>query len=263
MKKIIISIILLITVFYAIKDSDSFSEAVASHVDNIQVLNMALYMPEYQKPLYRVKTEEKYVALTVDDGPDPRFTPELLDILKEHNAHATFFLVGNQVLKYPKLAKREISEGNEVGNHTLTHPDLLKEKGNKAILNEINGGAKAIESVLKIKPKYFRAPKGLLNKDAYEIANALGERVIVWNVTLEHYATPTPKLMARRIINKATPGSIILMHDGRLNRSRSIHAIPMVIEGLQKKGYKIVTLSELLAVQDEQTGTYHALETMR
>lgn len=209
-------------------------------------------LPEYRRSLYRVHTTEKIVALTVDDGPDPRFTPKLLAILQSHHIHATFFLVGKHVLQYPDLARAELQQGNEVGNHTLTHPDLLKEASDREMVHEIAGGARAIQEELGVTPKYFRAPKGLFNQKGFQMANSLGERVIMWTITLEHEACPTPQAMAQRIINGVTPGNIILMHDGNLDRTKSIEAIPIVIDGLQKKGYTFVTLSQLLAA-DQHT----------
>ena len=205
----------------------------------------------YNKIVYRINTKEKIVALTVDDGPDPRFTPKILDILKENNVHASFFVVGSQLEKYPDIGKRLLEEGNEVGNHTYSHPELPSGDTNQ-IINEIVQGAEVIQKVLDIKTKYFRAPKGLFNNDVLRVANEQGEMVILWSITLEHHASPTPHDMAMRIIDKITPGGIILMHDGRLDRTRSIEALPILIKGLQEKGYKLVTVSELLAAEEHK-----------
>jgi len=226
------------------------SDIVARNTQDQDVLEARSSLPEYKKSLYRVRTNEKLVALTVDDGPDPRFTPKLLDILKKYNAHATFFLVGNQIVKYPYLAKRELQDGHEVGNHTRSHLDLLEITDDRQLVDEITGGKNIIQNVLGVTPKYFRAPKGFFNEKAYKTANDLGERVVMWTITLEHSQSPTPELMAQRIVDNVTSGNIILMHDARLDRSKSIKAIPLVIEGLQKKGYRIVTLSELLAAEN-------------
>ena len=201
--------------------------------------------------VYRINTEEKIVALTVDDGPDPRFTPKILDILKENNVHATFFVVGRQLEKHPDIGKRLVKEGNEVGNHTYSHPALTSEDANQ-VVNEIIKGSEVIQNVLDTKTKYFRAPKGLFNKDVIKVANGQGEIVMMWSITLEHCNTPTPHDMAMRIIDKTTPGCIILMHDGRLDRTRSIEALPILIKGLQEKGYKFVTVSELLAAEEHK-----------
>ena len=205
----------------------------------------------YKQIVYRINTEEKIVALTVDDGPDPRFTPKLLDILKENNVQASFFVVGSQLEKYPDIGRRLVEEGNEVGNHTYSHPKLPDEDTNQ-IINEIVQGAEVIQKVLDTKPKYFRAPKGLFNNDVLRVANEQGEMVIMWSITLEHHTSPTPHDMAMRIIDKISPGGIILMHDGRLDRTRSIEALPILIKGLQEKGYKLVTLSELLAAEEHK-----------
>jgi peptidoglycan/xylan/chitin deacetylase (PgdA/CDA1 family) len=195
--------------------------------------------------IYRVNNTEKLVAITVDDGPNPKFTPRLLDILRENKIHATFFVVGNQLEKYPDLGKRILKEGNEVGNHTYTHPKLLKNNSSE-IIDEIVKCNDTIEKVLGIKTKYFRPPKGQLNHDIIKAAHEHGEKVVLWSIALEHHDANTPEEMVNRIVNNITPGGIILMHDGRLDRTKSIQAVPELIKELQDNGYKFVTLSELL-----------------
>ena len=204
-----------------------------------------------EKILYKIRTKEKLVALTVDDGPDPSFTPKLLDILKENNIHATFFVLGSQLEKYPDIGMRLLEEGNEIGNHTYSHPELPSIDASQ-IANEITQGTEAIQRVLGTKTKFFRAPKGLINDDVLRIAKEQDQLVIKWSITLEHRDSPTPHDMATRVIDKITPGGIILMHDGRLDRTRSIEALPVLIKGLQEKGYKFVTLSELLALGEQK-----------
>lgn len=213
--------------------------------------NLCFYLNRYQKCLYKVTTDQKVVALTVDDGPDPRYTPEILDLLKEKRTPATFFLVGQKAQKYPYLVHRELIEGHELGNHTFSHP-VLTAINNGEIISEHNEGRRLIKQVSGIETKYFRPPRGQLDKALYEAAVNNGEIIIMWTLAVENRRTPTPQLMAKRIINKVTPGTIILLHDGILDRTRSVKTLPIIIDGLKNKGYRFVTISELIRLQENQ-----------
>ena len=197
------------------------------------------------KLITHAATKEKLVALTIDDGPDPRFTPQDLDILKRYHVPATFFVVGQSCEKYPDLIKRELAEGHEIENHTYTHPDLQ----NDNLLQteeEISKAQEVIERLTNKRPVYFRPPKRLFTNETVDIAEANGYQTILWSICVEHHACKTVDDMANRVIKAAKPGTIILTHDGRLDRSRSVEALPLIIEGYQKKGYRFVRLDELL-----------------
>jgi len=202
------------------------------------------------KLITQVDTQEKVVALTFDDGPDPRFTPIVLDILKQYQVPATFFVVGQSCEKYPGLIQRELAEGHEIENHTYTHPDLRKDSflqteeeilQNQAVLTRLTGQ----------EPHYFRPPKRLFTNKTVEIAKANGYQTILWTVCVEHHAAKTVDDMAQRVVDKARPGTIILAHDGRLDRSRTVEALPLIIEGYQQQGYRFVSLKELLSLSQE------------
>jgi peptidoglycan/xylan/chitin deacetylase (PgdA/CDA1 family) len=193
----------------------------------------------------RADTKEKIVALTIDDGPDPRFTPAVLDILKRYHVPATFFVVGQSCEKYPEIIKRELAEGNEIENHTYTHPDLRSD----SVLQteqEILKNQAVIERLTNKTPHYFRPPKRLFTNNTVDVAEDNGYETILWTVCVEHHASKTVEDMANRVIKYAKPGTIILTHDGRLDRTRSVEALPLIIKGYQKKGYRFVRLDELL-----------------
>lgn len=196
----------------------------------------------------KADTKEKLVALTIDDGPDPRFTPQVLAILKRYNIPATFFVVGQSCEKYPDIVRRELAEGNEIENHTYDHPDLRKSSTVKAEW-EISKNESIIKGLTNRKPIYFRPPKGLSTNETIDIAEANGYQVVLWSVCVEHHKCKTVADMADRVIKAAKPGTIILTHDGRLDRSRSVEALPMIIAGYQQKGYRFVRLDELLKNQ--------------
>jgi peptidoglycan/xylan/chitin deacetylase (PgdA/CDA1 family) len=207
--------------------SSSFSHNVITHVDT---------------------GGEKLVALTFDDGPDPRFTPEILDILKKNNIKATFFVVGENCEAYPDIVRRQVAEGHEIENHTFTHPDL---NNDDAINTEkqIIRAEKAIEKITHKKPVYFRPPKRLFKNTTLDVAELNGYTTVLWTIGLEHHKSRTVQDMANRVIKAAKPGTIFLAHDGRLDRTRTVEALPLVIQGYKKQGYRFVTLRELMAYQ--------------
>lgn len=190
--------------------------------------------------------KEKMVALTFDDGPDATYTPKVLNILKKYNIKATFFVVGENVQAQPGLIRQEISEGHEVENHTFTHPDLVKDI-TISTEEEIIRTQHVIEAVSGRKPCYFRPPKGLFTDDTIDIAESNGYIVVLWTIGVEHQKSKTSKAMADRVIKAAKPGIIILAHDGRLDRTKTVNALPLIIKGYQKRGYRFVTLQELLS----------------
>lgn len=188
---------------------------------------------------------EKLAALTFDDGPDPRFTPQVLEILKHYDVKATFFVIGQSAVLYPDLIRQEVNAGHEIENHTYTHPYLEKDSGLR-VEEEISQTEAVIETLTHRKPAYFRPPRRLFNQKVIDIADLNGYQMILWEIGIEHHAAKTPADMAQRVIDKASLGIIILAHDGRLNRTRTIEALPLVIQGYQDQGYRFVTLAELM-----------------
>jgi peptidoglycan/xylan/chitin deacetylase (PgdA/CDA1 family) len=201
--------------------------------------------------VYSAHVNEKLVALSVDDGPDPRFTPAILGILEYERVPATFFVVGRNVALYPELLRREVEDRNEIGNHTYTHPEM-NGLSQEALLTELARNEAEIAAVTGLRPFYFRPPKGYLDRRELETAVQAGYRVILWSVALEHHDLLTPEAMANRVIRLAEPGGIILLHDGRLDRTRSVEALPLIIRGLKRKGFRFVTVGQLLQQGQEQ-----------
>lgn len=191
---------------------------------------------------------QKLVALTFDDGPDPKFTPQVLDILKANHVPATFFVIGKKAVKYPALIKREVREGHEVENHTYTHPEMDK-RGKLAAKKEIIETEKVIKQLTKRQPHYFRPPKKLFTNETVDIAEQHGYKVVLWRVCIENQNANTVNKMANRVIKRAKPGIIILGHDGRLDRSATVKTLPLIIKEYRRKGYTFVTLTELLKYQ--------------
>ncbi len=189
----------------------------------------------------------KVVALTFDDGPHPIYTPQVLDILKRYKVKATFFLIGERAERYPEIAHQIVIEGHEIGNHTYSHPNNLPKKSLDEIRREIEMGAAAIERVTGVRPRLFRPPKGFLNYRVLTAAQLEGYTLVFWTVSADHKDAPTPEAMANRVLKLVHPGAIILMHDGRIkSRWKDVKALPLIIEGLRKRGYGFATVSKLI-----------------
>lgn len=186
------------------------------------------------------------VALTIDDGPDPRYTAPILTILRREGVRATFFVIGNNALRYPYLVREELAEGHEVGNHSFSHPDLRNASYEDVKREVILGGDAISRATQGEHTALFRPPSGRFNGELARVAAELNYRVILWTVGLENRATHTPEQMIERVLAQVRPGSIILLHDGRLDRTATVLALGPLIERLKAKGYQFVTISEML-----------------
>lgn len=206
-----------------------------------------------QGVILRAETTDKIVALTFDDGPDPRFTPAVLAILKDRHIRATFFVVGEDAALYPELVRNTCQAGHEIENHSYTHPDLMKPT-DLTVNEEIAWCQETIESITGAAPIYFRPPRRLYNSDILKLSGVFGYRLVLWSVCLENRAANTPEKMAARAAGLIGPGAIILAHDGHLDRSMTVKALPILIDELQRRGYRFVTLRELLSSVPAKTG---------
>lgn len=189
----------------------------------------------------------KCIALTFDDGPGPD-TGRLLDLLKAQNVPATFFVLGDQAVRYPDMVRREYAEGNEVGNHTWDHKDLSKLSA-AAVRDEINHGADAIAAAGIPRPTLVRPPYGAVDDTVRSVA---GFPFIMWRVDPEDWKYPDAARIADQIVSHAKPGRIVLSHD---TRRTTIDAMPAVIQRLKQEGYTFVTVSTLMKGVSLQNGT--------
>jgi peptidoglycan/xylan/chitin deacetylase (PgdA/CDA1 family) len=182
----------------------------------------------------------KCIALTFDDGPDPG-TTKLLDTLKANHAKATFFVLGSQVATNADILKREVAEGNEVGNHTYTHMKLAGAPEAK-VQEEIGKTQDAIKLVLGISPVLFRPTYGATDKQLDAVTKQDNLAQILWTVDTDDWRDHNSALIEKRVLKGAKPGHIILMHDVR---PTTVAAVPNIIKKLAAQGYKFVTVSEL------------------
>lgn len=194
-------------------------------------------------------TKEKVIALTFDDGPHPRYTDMILDILKEYGIRATFFVVGENVALYPEQLKRISAEGHEIGNHTYTHADLKRINKN-TLMHELGETERVIENLTGKRPTVFRPPEGRCNETVVACANERGYTTVLWTVDPRDWASPPARDVAAVIEKNAKCGSVILCHDYNSNKKcPTPEALRTVIPKLIEKGYSFVTVSELLDLE--------------
>lgn len=198
--------------------------------------------------LSHANTGTKVVALTFDDGPDPTYTPRVLNILARYGVRATFFEQGRMIRRYPDIARQTLRAGHVLGNHTETHP-YLERLSQGGVAAEMSACDEALSTFVGVRTDLFRSPRGAWNPDIYHETALRNDYLILWSVALEHSDTPTPEGMSARVLKLVKPGGIILMHDGA-NRSRetTIQALPLLLDGLHARGYRIVTVPELLKI---------------
>ncbi|MFF4113264.1 polysaccharide deacetylase family protein [Streptomyces sp. NPDC001714] len=192
----------------------------------------------------------KCVALSFDGGPSPT-TPRLLDILKQWHLHATFFVQGRgHISKYPEILRRIAEEGDEIGNHTWTHPRLtdLDEADARA---ELTRTQDAIEKITGTRPVLMRPPEGRTNRKVAKVCRELGLAQVLWSVTAKDYETTDSALITRRVLDQTHRDGIILLHD--LHKG-TVPAVPGILKALEQRGYTIVTVSQLLAPAEPQPG---------
>jgi peptidoglycan/xylan/chitin deacetylase (PgdA/CDA1 family) len=184
---------------------------------------------------------QRCVALTFDDGPSGRTTPRLLDVLADADVPATFFVLGAQAQAYPKLVRRIAAEGHEIGNHSWSHPDLTRMPIGSA-RKQIDRTSRVIEKITGQRPVLLRPPYGARNKKVDALARSQGYSEVLWSIDTRDWENHSPKKILAAA-KKARRGAIILMHDIHAD---TVDAVPAVIAALRKKGFTLVTVSDLL-----------------
>jgi len=195
--------------------------------------------------------KEKKVALTFDDGPDSVYTPQMLDVLKQHDVKATFFLLGNRSKLFPDMVKRIVAEGHIVGNHTMTHPNIIK-LNDQQVRDNIIQAEEVLAELTGYRTALFRSPYGSLDPQRIKIIEELGYKIIAWNVDSLDWKSLTAEQVEFNILEDAKEGSIILQHSAggeEENLSGSVEALGKVITTLKNEGYTFVTIPELLGLE--------------
>jgi peptidoglycan/xylan/chitin deacetylase (PgdA/CDA1 family) len=186
----------------------------------------------------------KDIALTFDDGPGP-YTPEILDVLERFHVRATFFAIGKMERYFSASTIRQIHDGDVIGDHTETHPQL-------ATLSAHEQHEQLFEDIVRIellggdRPTLFRPPYGSYNATTMRELHRLHLLMVLWSADTEDYLRPGVPVIVQRALEGAKPGAILLMHDGGGNRAQTVAALPTIITKLRKRGYNLVTVPELL-----------------
>ena len=200
----------------------------------------------------RVPVSGNYIALTFDDGPHPQNTPRLLDILRARNVKATFYVIGRSVDLYPQVVRRTVAEGHELGNHSHTHR-LLSKLGDTELRSEMKRCRDAVSNAAGVQMRTMRPPYGgLLQRQRQLVHDEFGYPTILWSVDPLDWKRPGPSVVTSRILSGTNAGAIVLAHD---LHSQTVDAMPATIDGLLRRGYKFVTVSQLLAMKLEAATT--------
>jgi peptidoglycan/xylan/chitin deacetylase (PgdA/CDA1 family) len=198
----------------------------------------------------RADIQEKLVALTYDDGPYPPYTNQLLDILDRYQVKATFFEIGRNIEKHPEIVQAIAARGDELANHSYSHKDMMF-KPREYLLSEIEKTDKLLQELgVKQDSISFRPPWGRRFVVLSYLLSQMHKKLIMWDVDSQDYEQKlTADDIANRVIENVRSGSIVVMHDGGGDRSKTVAATETIVKSLQSKGYAFKTVSELLKNQ--------------
>src|SRR5205807_9554009 len=190
-----------------------------------------------------VHVDGPYIAMTFDDGPSATLTPKLLDLLAAHHIKATFFVIGENVAEHPEIVARAAREGHEIANHSWSHPNFGK-MSQESVRSQVQRTDDAIKSATGKRPTLLRPPSGLITeREKRWIHDEFGYDIILWDVDPLDWKRPGPAVVRNRILKETRPGSIVLSHD---IHPGTIEAMPSTFNELEAKGFKFVTVSELI-----------------
>ena len=199
--------------------------------------------------LCQVATERKEMALTFDDGPHPRHTPWLLDMLAAKGIHATFFVIGRRVRRYRDILARTFAEGHEIGNHCDHHVPLSPLPA-PLIARELKVCGHLIEGVTGEQPRFMRPPMGWINDKVLRVTRDLGYEPVIGSIHPQDSRQPGLPVIMRRLRRRLEPGAIIILHDGgwriRASRQQTLQAVDTLTDELLLEGYTFPTLSTMV-----------------
>ena len=208
-----------------------------------------------------LKTPKKVIALTFDDGHSPNATSQILDILKEKNIKATFFMIGQNLKNFPQIGKQVVADGHAIGNHTWHHWNRPMNEFTAA--REIDDTAALLYETTGVKTSLFRPPNGFLSNGLAAYARKQDDVVVLWSIDSGDWRKRGVSVegLVNHVLHNAKPGAIVLMHDGsgistvgpaNSLGSLTIEALPKIIDELKKQGYEFVSVPELLQMQEPQ-----------
>src|SRR5438093_9400063 len=190
-----------------------------------------------------VHVDGPYIVMTFDDVPSATLTPKLLDLLAAHHIKATFFVIGENVAEHPEIVARAAREGHEIGNHSWSHPNFGK-MGDESVRSQLQRTDDAIKNATGERPTLMRPPYGsITDREKHWIHDEFSYQIILWDVDPYDWRRPGPAVVRNRILKETQPGSIVLSHD---IHPGTIEAMPSTFDALEAKGFRFVTVSELI-----------------
>ena len=201
---------------------------------------------EAEKALSHGNRDKKCIALTFDDGPHPRYTPKILELLEKYHIKATFFMIGSNARLYPELAKAVFAAGHEIGSHTYSHPHMLG-LSCESLLAEIKSTEDIFLELGLPTPSLFRPPEGYRTKEQCALLSDEGYRVVVWSLDTHDWKSTPSSEIVRYVTNHIEGGDIILFHDYISGQNTTITALEQIIPRLLADGYEFVTVSDMMA----------------
>jgi len=198
-------------------------------------------------PIRGIKTTEKVIALTFDDGPEPPYTEKILDVLDKNQVKATFFVLGGNAKAYPQLIERIMKDGHDLGNHTMSH-SMMKNKPVEVMQKDIASVDEILRGYGYKKDISFRAPHGGLSPNLKTALHNLNKQHVLFNFLPQDWTKISAQEIYDNCMKQLKPGLIITLHDGGKRRDNTVIATEMLIKNLKEQGYRFVTVSELLAI---------------
>jgi len=184
-------------------------------------------------------SEEKWLALTFDDGPSPDYTLQILALLKQYNIHATFCLIGRQVKKYPEIVEQIVADGHKIALHSMNHDENLSRRSDKKIKSEILGEKELLDTIVPdAQVDYYRAPGGNWNLHVRKMITSWGLKPLGWSVDTKDWERPGVDSIIENVNNELHPGGVVLMHDAGGNRNQTVAALKQLLPTLKAEGYQ-------------------------
>lgn len=218
---------------------------------SILLLNINGLMAEPKangEPIRQIHTTQKVVALTFDDGPDEPYTDQILQLLANRHVKATFYILGGNAKAYPNLIKKIMTEGHDLGNHTMSH-SKMRGKSVAQISNDIQSVDNILRNLGYKKEITFRAPFGITSPELKTALQQLHKRQVLFTFLPQDWTPISAQEIYNNVMKQLKPGLIITLHDGGKRRQNTVKATEMLIDNLQKQGYRFVTVSELLSLE--------------
>ncbi len=200
------------------------------------------------EPIRQINTTEKVVALTFDDGPEPPYTEQILEVLKNNNVKATFFVLGGNAKAYPEMIKEIMAQGHDLGNHSMYH-DKMRGRSVEKMVQDIQSVDNILKGIGYKKEIPFRSPYGITSDNLKVALKQLNKQNVLFTFLPQDWTKISSQTIYDNVMKELKPGLIITLHDGGKRRENTVKATDMLIKELKGRGYQFLTVSEILKLQ--------------